>query len=1585
MKLPEIFVRSSRGLALRWVAAVLVLSVVQSNGSNLTWSGGSGNWNTGQQTNFNEQWFDYDSGVFHGLAGTVNLTSGIVAEAVRIDTQGYVFQGNALTLQSLGFGVLASSVTFQNTVTLTQSHGFQSGTAIVSNANFHLTGSAAQDGGTVRLQNGGILSIDAYDAATRTSAWEFENGTVFLNNSTTIGRIQSLSNGAGVIASGNGFVTLWADIDSGTSSFSGQVINGVGTLRLVKGGEATLALSGNNSFTQGFEIAQGTVIAGSNNSLGAAGGWVMMRDGTTLTVDGNRALDYEFRVTSDTNSGTATFNTAGHDVSFTKLTGSATFQKTGAGKLQFTGDSRYDGTLRIAEGVFENAGILFLTKAPDGNILNNGNLGLGLGPGADMTVDGVISGTGAVGFDGLHTVTMNGHNTYSGESHIGQGIVQVNNGNALGTGTISMFSGTLRYGSGVSTDFSSRVGNYFSSTYHVDTNGQNVTWASNFGHPDATFTKLGTGTMTLSGSNAFGSVLIAGGSLRADGQNGLGSAGTISFANEGTLAWGTGNTTDYSSRFSQASGQSYRLDIGQGAVTFNTALNGAGTSLTKLGAGELVLNTANGLSGGVYLDGGVVTMRNTASLGSSGNTVHFRGGLLNVGTLGVVDANFSNDDNQQYKIQSVHHNEDIPGIVNPDFTIAQTLTSQGGTLELFGNGNVWVDNVNSYTGGTTIHGGILMLVHANSLGSGPLTLAGGDLVGVFTGDLSSIDLHVQNNGALFGQYGRTTTTSMDFAFRNVSVDQGATLTSKGYLSLTGTSAYAGHIDTHGFKNASGGIFQVGTGTSSTASLVIGTGTGAGSVNDGQLIFNSNATSTINGALHGTGSLEVRAGTVELKSTNAYSGLTYLNGGVAVAFVQGAFGSNAIHFDGGTLRAATDLSISNGLLIGSGGGTFDTNGHSVTANVLSGTGAFHKTGEGQLMLVGTSYIYNGDISVDQGAFRIFQNSTLQIGSGGTQGTLAGNIISDGNLVFNRSGMANYGGVISGTGSLRNIGPGTVTLTGANTYSGSTTIQNGTLEVSGSAGTLGLGHVRNDGNLAISRSGTYAMINAISGTGAVTISSGFVEFQNAVTYTGATQVNGGDLRVSADIASSVINIASGGTVDLHVASGVRDYNPAGGTVTFAGPGNLRKTGDGWAEWGTASAVFALSQGSIIDVQSGTFVGSSNANENWTNNQAALHVASGAVFHGVEGNIRVDALTGAGRIDSGFNGGGYQNFTFGVANGSGTFDGELADTAGGGFHGNFVKTGTGTQTLTGHNTYSGSTTIANGQLVVSGSAGTLGTGAVENNGVLTIARSGTYALTNNISGTGRVVYNGTGVVQVSGSNTYSHNRTLILSGDVHATNDVAMGLGGVGIDGGKLTVTGTWALATEVFISSGTYARTVRGSLAGQVAATSTLGGPDTTVKILDGHSATEETIVSRFSAATDATYSDIYHLEGMNNTAGRTELFALELSFSSIESEVILGWLNGEGQWVNARDGNFDNNINFASQYAGSFGQFQGEHGYDLNSYIGAWGFVEDAGVVSVWAVLNHNSDFAAVPEPSTWALLGLGAAGMWVMQRRRRRA
>jgi hypothetical protein len=122
------------------------------------------------------------------------------------------------------------------------------------------------------------------------------------------------------------------------------------------------------------------------------------------------------------------------------------------------------------------------------------------------------------------------------------------------------------------------------------------------------------------------------------------------------------------------------------------------------------------------------------------------------------------------------------------------------------------------------------------------------------------------------------------------------------------------------------------------------------------------------------------------------------------------------------------------------------------------------------------------------------------------------------------------------------------------------------------------------------------------------------------------------------------------------------------------------------------------------------------------------------------------------------------------------------------------------------------------------------------------------------------------------------------------------------------------------------------------------------------------------------------------------FALSLSYAAglDASEFFLGWDDPEsGDWVNAVVGNeLLEGMTAASGdqlgYLGSFADFQSFYGTNLFSYLGAYG--RDETGRAVWAVINHNSEFAvtAVPEPATWALALAGLAGVGISLRRRKR-
>jgi len=110
--------------------------------------------------------------------------------------------------------------------------------------------------------------------------------------------------------------------------------------------------------------------------------------------------------------------------------------------------------------------------------------------------------------------------------------------------------------------------------------------------------------------------------------------------------------------------------------------------------------------------------------------------------------------------------------------------------------------------------------------------------------------------------------------------------------------------------------------------------------------------------------------------------------------------------------------------------------------------------------------------------------LQLGNGGTSGSILGNVVDNGTLAFDRSNAYTFGGLISGSGSLVQMGSGTTILTADNTYSGGTTISAGTLQI-GNGGTTGsiIGNVTDNATLAFDRGDSVTFGGVISGAGAL----------------------------------------------------------------------------------------------------------------------------------------------------------------------------------------------------------------------------------------------------------------------------------------------------------------------------------------------------------------------------------------------------------------------------------------------------------------------------------------------------------------------
>ena len=328
---------------------------------------------------------------------------------------------------------------------------------------------------------------------------------------------------------------------------------------------------------------------------------------------------------------------------------------------------------------------------------------------------------------------------------------------------------------------------------------------------------------------------------------------------------------------------------------------------------------------------------------------------------------------------------------------------------------------------------------------------------------------------------------------------------------------------------------------------------------------------------------------------------------------------------------------------------------------------------------------------------------------------------------------YAGNISGAGSLTKDGAGTVILSGANTYSGGTTVSAGSLQ--GDTTSL-QGNIINNGNVTFSQmfSGTYA--GNISGTGSVAVSSaGTVTLSGANTYTGGTTVSAGILQGDTtslqgnitDNANVTFNQSTNGTYAGNI-SGTGSLTKSGtGTVTLSAPtptaaARPSRPARWWAPPPACKATI-VDNANVTFNQStnGTYAGVMSGTGNLTLSGTGTVTLSGANTYSGGTTVSAGSLQGdttslqGNLVDN-------ANVTFNQST-NGTYAGVLSGT------GSLTKSGTGTVTLSGANTYSGGTTVAEGKLAINGSlisnttvaaAGALGgngtiNGQVVNNGLI------------------------------------------------------------------------------------------------------------------------------------------------------------------------------------------------------------------------------------------------------------------------------
>ncbi|MGJ7507002.1 autotransporter-associated beta strand repeat-containing protein [Variovorax sp. GT1P44] len=1020
---------------------------------------------------------------------------------------------------------------------------------------------------------------------------------------------------------GNGVFTLANPVDTFNVDLAlvDQAPSGTGWdgTTLTKNGAGTLLLTADNTYTGVTTISAGTLQLGSGGTSGSITGSVV--DNGALAFNRSDAVAF---------AGT--------------ISGSGAVHQIGAGTTTLTADNIYTGGTTITAGTLQLGGG-GTTGSIVGNVADDGILAFNR---SDATAfAGAISGSGAVHQVGAGTTTLMADNTYTGGTTITAGTLQLGSGGTTGaiTGNV-VDNGTLTFNRSDAVAFAGAISG--SGAVHQAGTGTTV-----FTGNSSTFTgttSVTNGTLQVNGtlgSAASALSVAAGGRLGGNGTIG----GNVSIA-DGILAPGSSpGTLTIGGDLALAGASTLNYEFGQAG-----APGGALNDLTVVGGnltldGTLNVTTSSGGTfgpglyrvisyGGTLTDNGLVlgttppgssTFVNTALAGQV-NLVNTAGLTLNYwdGASGGFNGRIDGGSGTWQASSAGNLNwTEATGAINAPYA--------DGTFAIFAGtpGTVTVDNslgavhasgMQFATGGYVVQGDPITLAAGSNI------LRVGDGTGAGAGYVATI-------GSVLGGTG------------------GVDKTDLGTLVLTAANTYSGGT------TISAGTLQLGDGVA-TGSIV------GDVVDNGTLAFNNPGVTNFAGAISGSGAVHQMGGTTVLTADSTYGGGTTISAGTL------QLGS------GGTTGSITGNVLDNGTLV------VDRSDSVALAGVISGSGAVHQAGAGTTTLTADN-TYTGGTTISAGA--------LLLGNGGTAGSIRGNVVDDGALGFNRSDAVGFGGVISGSGAVVQLGTGTTTLTADNTYTGGTTISGGTLQL-GSGGTTGsiVGNVLDNGTLVFDRSDAVTFAGAISGAGAVTqVGGGATTLTAANTYTGGTTISSG-----------VLQLGAGGTTGSIVGNVVDNGALAFGrsdAVTFAGvisgTGSVQQVGGGTT---TLTANNTYAGGTVI----------------WS---GALELGSGGTTGSIVGNVvdngtlifnRSDAVTFAGDISGA---GAVRHIGAGTSlltGNSGTFSGATSVTGGTlrvdgtlGSSASTLSVATG-GTIAGRGTFGGSVSIADGILAPGQSIGTL-----------------------------------------------------------------------------------------------------------------------------------------------------------------------------------------------------------------------------------------------------------------------------------------
>jgi autotransporter-associated beta strand protein len=1040
-----------------------------------------------------------------GVASTLTLapvssTNGIAIAAdggaVTIGAPLIVNKSQTWSVDGTGASSLAitGDVTFNSSFTVTKSGA---GVLTLSGTNTG-DGNFTLVGGTLNLNNSAAIGAGTFTIGDATTLNNTSAGLVTLSNTaqnwngsfTYTGGSQSLNLGSGAVALGANVI---ATISGQTLTVGGGIEDGASTRFLTKDGAGTLILNGANGYDGLTTVSAGVLTLAGNNS-NAAGG-VTLSAGT-LNINHNNALGTgTFTIAASTiinnSSGTAVSNTTNNNAQVWN------------GSFTFTGGSN----LNLGSGNVTLGSSLTVTTSA-----NNLTVGGVIDDGATNTFNLTKAGTG--------TLTLGGASTYGGTTTINEGILKIGVNNALPTAGVVQLGASTTAGT-------------------LDLNGFDLT--------------IGSLSVQTNSTTATNSIVV-----------------------------GTGKT----------------LTI-NGAVTLGVNANASTTLVTASGGGAILVNSGGanfqvgGATGGTNENTATVDFSDLDSFTANLGTGTFRLGDNNSASSGVAPATLKLASKTTSSSNSITAALVRIGDGSGDGDTTHVLTLGQGTNAINADTiNIGSAGANIRSSGSVVFGGSdttgsLSIRASNGTGAAILNMV--NTSGTTAANMnSSVNLNGHTSNLLVSTLTMAArSASTGLASATLSFNQGAlAVTTLNMASRTG----AGTGNATATLNL-GDSVAPGTPTTTIGSLAMAVNTSGGGTSTADIFVTGGNVTIGTGSGTAINMANAVAGRTSTSRIEITGGAVTVNGNI-IRSNGGGTENTTLTLNGGTLDMA-------GFTIGSGSANLSTlnfqSGTLMNVAEINGGLSLIKTvgaGSNTLILEGNN-TYTGATTIISGV--------LQVGSGSTTGNLgSGNVTNNATLAFNRSNSYAVSNIISGTGNVVQAGSGTTSLSGVNTYSGTTTISAGKLAISNennlgatpgtffaSQLTLNGGTLQATDDVAISTNRGVTVeadsgIEVVGSTKTLTVNSvivgtagtlnktgaGTLVLTAANTYAGTTNVSAGTLQVGNGFTGSLdgtsgVNVTgagsklsgsgsiAGGTIlgsDTILAPGVGDTNGSNQTLNF-----------------------------------------------------------------------------------------------------------------------------------------------------------------------------------------------------------------------------------------------------------------------------------------------------------------------------------------------------------------------------------------------------------------------------------------------------